>query len=119
MKSLIRVFSTASLALLASCMSVARDAGVADVQQAVSARTGQRVKWKVQPATADDPRVRVMLQDELTAGEAVAIAAANNPRLQVVLADLGIARADLLQASTITNLIFEAELRLPGRPFRP
>ena len=56
-----------------------------------------------------------MLQDELTADEAVAIAMANNPRLQVTLAELGIARADLIEASTIANPLFEVEMRFPRR----
>jgi outer membrane protein, heavy metal efflux system len=60
-----------------------------------------------------------MLQSELTADEAVAIAVARNPRLQVALADLGIARADLIEASTITDPVFEFELRVPGEPYRP
>jgi cobalt-zinc-cadmium efflux system outer membrane protein len=60
-----------------------------------------------------------MLQDELTADEAVAIAVANSPRLQVELAELGIARADLIDASTIANPVFEFELRVPGEPYRP
>ena len=101
-------------ALLASCASVPRDAGLTEVQQAVSARTQQDVTLK-----PDDERLRAMLQDELTADEAVAIAMANNPRLQVTLAELGIARADLIEASTIANPIFEFELRVPGEPYRP
>ncbi len=60
-----------------------------------------------------------MLQGELDADKAVAIAMVNNPRLQVVLGELGIARADLIEASTIRNPIAEAELRFPASPFRP
>jgi cobalt-zinc-cadmium efflux system outer membrane protein len=89
-------------ALLASCVSVPRS-----------------IDWKTEPSASDDVRVRAMLQDELTADEAVAIATINSPRLQVTLAELGIARADLLEASTIANPIFEFELRLPGAPYRP
>ena len=71
------------------------------------------------PRRPIDERVAAMLQDELTADEAVAIAMVNNPRLQVTLAELGIARADLIEASTIANPIFEFELRFPGEPYRP
>lgn len=60
-----------------------------------------------------------MIADELTADEAVAIAMVNSPRLQVTLAELGIARADLIEASTISNPVFEFEIRYPGEPFRP
>ena len=104
---------------LASCVSVPRDAGVSDVQQAVAQRGGADVQWSAQPAAADHERVAAMLADELTADEAVAIAMVNSPRLQVALAELGIARADLIEASTITNPVFEFEIRFPGEPYRP
>jgi cobalt-zinc-cadmium efflux system outer membrane protein len=90
-----------------------------DIRQGVSDRTGQAVEWKFEPPTADDPRIRELLQGELTAGKAVAVAMTNNPRLQATLADLGIARADLIQASVIRNPLFEAEIRFPSDPFRP
>lgn len=101
-------------ALLASCASVPRDAGLSEVRQGVAERMNQTLDW-----SAGDERVRAMLQDELTVDEAVAIAIANNPRLQVELAELGIARAELIEASTIANPLFEYELRFPGEPYRP
>jgi cobalt-zinc-cadmium efflux system outer membrane protein len=101
-------------ALLGACASVPHDAGLDEVRQAVSMRTQQDLSLQ-----ADDERVRAMLRDELSADEAVAIAMANNSRLQVTLAELGIARADLIEASTIANPIFEFELRIPGEPYRP
>jgi outer membrane protein, heavy metal efflux system len=104
---------------LAGCASVPRDAGTTDVQQAIAQRGGAPVEWNAQPATADHARVAAMLQDELTADEAVAIAMLNSPRLQIALAELGIARADLIEASTITNPVFEFEIRYPGEPFHP
>jgi cobalt-zinc-cadmium efflux system outer membrane protein len=104
--------------LLASCASVPRDAGISDVQQAVSTRSNQTLDLASSGASSDD-RTRALLQQELTPDAVVAIAIANNPRLQVTLAELGIARADLIEASTITNPVFEFELRLPGKPYRP
>src|SRR5204862_5575596 len=77
------------------------------------------VEWKAAPSTADDPRIRELLQGELAADKAVAVAMANNPRLQAILTELGIARADLLQASVVRNPLFEAEIRFPSDPFRP
>lgn len=102
-----------------ACASVPRDAGRSDIRQGVSDRTGQTVEWMTTPSTADDPHIRELLQGELTADRAVAVAMANNPRLQATLAELGIARADLLQASLIRNPLFEAEIRFPSDPFRP
>lgn len=99
-------------ALLTSCVSVPRDAGLSAMQQSVADRTNQTYDW-----TANDERLRTMLQDELTADGAVAIAVARNPRLQVTLAELGIARADLIEASTIANPLFELEVRFPRAPY--
>jgi len=106
----------AATALLASCASVPRDAGLGEVQQAVATRTNQTVDLTAQ---AGEERLRAMLAGELTADEAVAIAVAHNPRLQVTLAGLGIARADLIEASTIANPVFEFEWRVPGEPYHP
>jgi cobalt-zinc-cadmium efflux system outer membrane protein len=93
-----------ALALIASaCVSVPRDAGTSDVRQAVAERTN-----------LDSQET-----GELTADKAVAVAMANNPRLQATLAELGIARADLMQASIVRNPLFEAELRFPRDPVRP
>jgi cobalt-zinc-cadmium efflux system outer membrane protein len=102
-----------------ACASVPRDAGMSDIRHAVSERTNQTVEWRSEPSTADDPKIRDLLQGELTADKAVAVAMTNNPRLQATLAELGIARADLLQASVVRNPLFEAEIRFPRDPFRP
>jgi cobalt-zinc-cadmium efflux system outer membrane protein len=105
--------------LLASCVSVPRDAGTHEVQQAITQRGGGAIEWNTQGTATDQARVATLLEDELTADEAVAIAMMNSPRLQVTLAELGIARADLIEASTISNPIFEAEIRYPAEPYRP
>ena len=115
-KRITSVLAATAAALFVSCASVSRDAGLSDVQQAVATRTNQTVDLAVQ---ANEERVRAMLAGELTADEAVAIAVASNPRLQVTLAELGIARADLIEASTITNPVFEFEWRVPGEPYHP
>ncbi len=101
-----------------ACVSLPRDAGTADVRTTVSERTAQTVEWR-DPSTTDDPRVRALLQAELTADRAVAVAMANSPRLQATLAEVGIARAELLEASIVRNPLFEAEIRFPRDPFRP
>ncbi len=118
-QSITLVIGLAASLLLSSCASVPRDAGANEVQQALAQRGAPPVEWSAQPSTADHERVAAMLADELTADEAVAIATLNNPRLQVTLAELGIARADLIEASTISNPVFEAELRFPAEPYRP
>jgi cobalt-zinc-cadmium efflux system outer membrane protein len=102
-----------------ACVSIPHDDGVNDIREGVSSRTGQTVEWSAAPSTADDARIRELLRGELTADNAVTVAMVNNPRLQATLAELGIARADLLQASVVRNPLFEAEIRFPSDPFRP
>jgi outer membrane protein, heavy metal efflux system len=104
---------------LSSCVSVPRDAGSAEVEQTLATRGAPPVTWNPQPSASDHPSVAAMLQDELTADEAVAIAMVNSPRLQVTLAELGIARAELIEASTVSNPVLELEIRFPGDPYRP
>lgn len=119
MKFIRTTFLGGCVLALTGCVSVPRDSGKNDVQQALTQRGAPVVEWRTQPAAADDERIAAMLRDELTADEAVAIATVNNPRLQAILAELGIARADLITASTISNPVAAFEIRFPGRPARP
>ena len=106
---------------LGGCVSVPRDSGLSDVTRTVSERTGQSVKWNDHDAIApsSDDAITPLLQGELTADRAVGIAFANNRDLQATLEELGIARADLLQASQVRNPVFDGELRFPGSPAKP
>src|SRR5262245_21111652 len=52
----------------------------------------------------------VVLDDGLTQDEAVAVALWNNPDFQVQLADIGFARADLLEAGLLQNPILSVLL---------
>ena len=63
--------------------------------------------------------VQSLLQEPLTAEKAVQIAFANNRDLQATFEDLGLARADLIAASTIRNPLFSGEIRFPGAPTKP
>lgn len=109
------------LIMLAGCASVPKDAGFADVRRTVIEQTRQPVEWTpAQPITApDDAATAALLQEELTADRAVQIAFANNRDLQATLEGLGLARADLIAASTIRNPFVEGELRFPGSPAKP
>lgn len=107
------------LSLFAGCVSVPRDAGVGDVQKLLRERAQPAVEWRPQPMQDDDSRVPAMLAGELDAERAVEIALLNNPRVQMALADLGLARADLIAASTVRNPILGGEIRFPGRPEQP
>ncbi|HEX6864670.1 MAG TPA: TolC family protein [Thermoanaerobaculia bacterium] len=108
-----------ALALLASgCASVPRDAGVSEVQKRI-AEQGLAISWSPdQPIEApDDAQLQPLLQGELTADRAVEIALARNRDLLAAMEELGVARADLIAASTIRNPVFDGEIRFPGKPF--
>lgn len=88
-------------ALLAGCASLSEDAGFSEVQQAVHERTGAETRWVRSQEGADSVRARVkeLLGQPLGPQEAVQVALLNNPGLQAGYAEVGIAEADLVQAS--------------------
>ncbi len=94
-------FGIAGLIVLTGCASLSEDAGFNDVEQAVEQRTGAQTKWLRSDEEAGSVRGRVkeLLGKPLTAQDAVQIALLNNPGLQAGYADVGIAEADLVQAS--------------------
>lgn len=104
--------------LAAGCASVPRDAGVAEVQKQIESQ-GLRIAWSpdqpVEPP--DDAKLRPLLEGELTVDRAVEIALARNPDLLAAMEELGVARADLIAASTVRNPIAHGEVRFPGRAF--
>lgn len=107
--------------VMGGCASVPRDAGISDVQKRVQEQSGQRLAWDpAQPVEApDDERLKPLLEGELTVERAVEIALAHNRDLLATLEELGVARADLIEASTIRNPVFDGEVRFPGDPRNP
>ena len=100
------------------CSAIHRDAGFGDVQSTIRQRTGFQAHWE-QQASADravEAEVRELLSQELTATSAVEITMLNSRRLQETFEELGIARADLLEARLIRNPILGVEIRFPNRP---
>ncbi|MGZ5198429.1 MAG: TolC family protein [Telluria sp.] len=99
----------ALLAALAGCASVTPDRGFDAVAHDTQARTG----FTPQLAHDDADRRQVaatvndILRQPLGADDAVRIAVLNNPRLQATYWDVGIAQADLAQASRLPNPSFD------------
>jgi outer membrane protein TolC len=96
-----RALVVGSAALLAGCATFSDDGGFGGVEQAVADRTVVQAKWVRSAEDADSVRARVkeLLAQPLSAEHAVQIALLNNPGLQARYAELGIAEADLVQAS--------------------
>jgi cobalt-zinc-cadmium efflux system outer membrane protein len=101
------------LILLAGCADVPADAGFSDVQRIASERLdGRLLRWD-QGAPEDGKGaefVAQLLESPLTADNAVQIALFNNRHLQAAYEELGISRADLVQAGLVENPSFSAEV---------
>jgi outer membrane protein TolC len=88
--------------VLTACTTLSDDARFSTVEHAVKERTGADTKWTRTDTDAQTVRGRVselLGAKPLGATEAVQIALLNNPGLQASYADVGIAEADLVQAS--------------------
>ena len=100
-----KVFLPLLLVLMVSgCASFSEDGGVDAVSGMTKQRTGQPLyKMSNEENTANAQIVRDLLDKPLSADDAVRIALLNNRGLQVALAELGVAEADLVQAGRLRN----------------
>ncbi len=57
--------------------------------------------------------IQFAIENELSANSAIQIALLNNPKIQVFFEEIGIARADLVEAGLFSNPAFEIEIRYP------
>src|ERR687892_1400486 len=89
------------LFVVGGCASLSPDGGFSPVEQAVEQRTGAQAKWVRSEDEANTVRTRVreLVAKPLGAQDAVQIALLNSPALQAAYAEVGIAEADLVQAS--------------------
>jgi outer membrane protein, heavy metal efflux system len=103
--------------LVSGCAALSGDTGFADVERLISERTGEAIHWQVDSMAEDAvrARVRALLGEELTAPGAVRVALLNHASLQAGLEELGIGRAELVQAGLLRNPVLSATLRFPDR----
>jgi len=96
-----RAATVMALALLSGCASFSPDGGFGNVERAVAERGAGEPKWvrSADDANSVDARVGELLAKPVSAEDAVQVALLNNPGLQARYAELGIAEADLVQAS--------------------
>ena len=100
----LRAFGAVALAVAScsACATAARAPDRASVDSALRARTNRGIRVEGVSTLPPD----VSIDDGLTSEEAVAIALWNSPSFQATLADLGIARADLVEAGLLRNPVF-------------
>lgn len=106
---------------LTGCASVSPDAGFTEVRTAVEERQGTSIAWnrgtELDREAAD--RLRSLLTRKLTDADAVQVAMLNNRDLQALYAELGLARADLVQAGLFRNPMLDASVMFPLSGARP
>lgn len=88
---------------------------------AVATRLDGRIHQRLPDSTSSGTILLppgVSFADGLTEDEAVAIALWNNAAFQTLLADLGVAHSDLVQAGLLPNPEFVYFLRVPDKPLK-
>lgn len=99
--------------LLAGCATVNPKPDYDRVDRQVESATGVRIAYR----PGDEPAVRqaaaALLDDGLTANEAVQLALLGNPRIWAGMLRTGMARADVVQAGLFTNPTVGVLLRFP------
>jgi cobalt-zinc-cadmium efflux system outer membrane protein len=102
---------------LSGCFAVAVDpqAGFPQISRLVAERAGQKIAWT--PGAEETPSaqgvIEAGLKEGLSEDGAVQIALLNNRELQSVYSRLGIAQADLVQASLLHNPVLDAATGFP------
>jgi cobalt-zinc-cadmium efflux system outer membrane protein len=116
-KTLAATAGIGSILVFAGC-STNPKAEFGDVQRTIKERSGHTVMWtRDESGVADvQNQIDALLQTNLTVEAAVQIALVNNPRLQATFEEIGIAKADLVQAGLLRNPRFAGSWRFPDSP---
>ena len=81
----------------------------------VAKRIDSQTEWR--QGCCQDDQIQAFIQgtiaNELTADSAIQIALLNNPKIQAIFEEIGIARADLVEAGLLSNPSFSIEVRYP------
>ena len=109
------LLAAATLAL-AGCRTPAAP-GVSAVSAKLTERFGQSVSDAKTPGQICLP-LGVALDGPLTEDAAISVALYNNPAFQELLVDLGLARADLIQAGLLPNPEFVYYFGATDKPFK-
>lgn len=85
------------------------------VTYTVANRIDSQANWR--QGCCQDEDVQIFIQcaaaNVLTADSAIQIALLNNPKIQAIFEEIGIARADLVEAGLLSNPSFSVEVRYP------
>jgi cobalt-zinc-cadmium efflux system outer membrane protein len=84
-----------------------------EVSARVASLICSEVTWR-QGSLEDEALIESIAARELSLGSVTELALLNNPQIQEVFEDLGIAQADVLEAGLISNPAFSLEVRYPN-----
>jgi cobalt-zinc-cadmium efflux system outer membrane protein len=109
------VFLGIASSAFSGCASVSAKREFKDVQKQIESRTQSNIQWQSSVNNEEINRqVQSILENPLTADDAVQVAVMNNPSLQAVFEELGIAKADLVQAGLLKNPSLHGFIRRPN-----
>ncbi len=104
----------ASCCVVGGCAAVDATRDYGQTAQLIGERTGiTEVTLPGGDASQVDAQVNALLADGLTVQEACRIALLNNPRLRGLFLDIGVSRADIVQAGLLTNPSFSLSVQFP------
>src|SRR5713101_5872974 len=103
--------------VFAGCTSTNPKSAFEDAGKIVHARSGQRVEWMRDGESKELANtIGTLMETNLTAQSAVAVALLNNRSLQAHFEEIGISQAELAQASRLRNPEIAGSWRFPDRP---
>ncbi|MBI1884354.1 MAG: TolC family protein [Chlamydiae bacterium] len=107
------IFNVGAFVIL-GCGSIPKNQDSREVNQVLEERLGYSRQSDEKKAENEiEKRVQVLFNEKLTSDSAVQIALLKNPSIQSAFEDLGIARADWVQAGLLKNPIFSGHARFP------
>jgi len=100
-------------AALGGCATVNPQLDYERVRHHITEATGQERVYAPEDDESIDEIVADLFQDGITAAEAVEIGLLNSPALQAAFLDVGMARADVVQAGLFSNPFVGVSVRFP------
>ncbi len=109
------VYPILIILVLSGCATVDTSGEWSKVKDYTFKKTGIEAVWEKHKSERDfiNKEIERLLSDGLTRDDAVWISILNNPRLQSVFEEIGIAKAELVQAGLLKNPIVSAFFKLP------
>jgi outer membrane protein, heavy metal efflux system len=85
------------------------------VSEIIKDRIQKRIGWQQYQCQPIREAICYLLEQEITVDGAVQIALLNNPEVQAMFDEVGIAHADLIEAGLFRNPIFDGYVRFPNQ----